>query len=72
VARLLPLQDGEWWRRIKISAVCHASSRRDSRSHEAARVIRRKTSRRQMIGGHHGRAAGRATLLFRAVDEIVE
>ncbi len=23
-----------WWRRIKISAVFHASSRRDSRSHE--------------------------------------
>jgi hypothetical protein len=28
-----------WWRRIKISAVSHASSRRDSRGHEATRVI---------------------------------
>jgi hypothetical protein len=28
-----------WWRRIKISAVSHASSQRDSRSHEATRVI---------------------------------
>jgi hypothetical protein len=44
-----------WWRRIKISAVCHACSRRDSRSHEATRVIRRKTNRRHMIGDHHGR-----------------
>jgi hypothetical protein len=25
-----------------------------------------------MIGDHHGRTAGRATLLVRAVDEIVE
>ena len=51
-----------WWRRIKISAVFHASSRRDSRSHAATRVIRRKTNRRHMIGDHHGRAVG-ATLL---------
>ena len=52
-----------WWRRIKISAVYHASSRRDSRSHAASRVISRKTNRRHMIGDHHGRTAGRATLL---------
>jgi hypothetical protein len=31
-----------WWRRSRISAVFHASSRRDSRSHAAIRVIRRK------------------------------
>ena len=31
-----------WWRRIKILAVFHASSRRDSRSHAASHVIRRK------------------------------
>src|ERR1017187_3645497 len=37
-----------WWRRIKISAVCHASSRCDSRSHAATRVIRRNTNRRHM------------------------
>jgi hypothetical protein len=61
-----------WWRRIKISAVFHLSSRRDSRSHAATRVIRRKTNRRHMIGDHHSRAAGRATLLVRAVDGIVE
>ncbi len=47
-----------WWRRIKISAVFHVSSRRDSRSHEATRVIRRNTNRRHMIGDHHGGAAG--------------
>jgi hypothetical protein len=46
-----------WWRRIKISAVFHVSSHRDSRSHAATRVIRRKTNRRHMIGDHHGRAA---------------
>jgi hypothetical protein len=59
------------WRRIKISAVFHLSSRRDRRSHAATRVIRRKTNRRHMIGDHHGRTAGRATLLVRAVDEIL-
>ncbi len=47
-----------WWRRIKISAVFQASSRRDSRSQEAVRVIRRKTNRRHMIADHHGRTAG--------------
>ena len=46
-----------WWRRIKISAVFHASSRRDSRSPGATRVIRRNTNRRHMIGDHHGRCA---------------
>jgi hypothetical protein len=34
-------------------------------------VIRRKTNRRHMIGDPHGRTAGRATLLVRAVDEIL-
>jgi len=60
-----------WWRRIKISAVFHLSSRRDSRSHAATRVIRRKTNRRHMIGDHHGRTAGGTTLLVRAVDGIL-
>jgi hypothetical protein len=60
-----------WWRGIKISAVCHASSRRDSRSHEVTCVIRRKTNRRHMIGDHHGRTAGRANSLVRAVDGIL-
>ena len=59
-----------WWRRIKISAVFHVSSRRDSPSHTAIRVIRRNTNRRRMIGDHHCRAAGRATLLVRAMDGI--
>jgi hypothetical protein len=54
-----------------MSAVCHVSSRRDSRSHQITRVIRRKTNRRHMIGDHHGRMTGRATLLVRAVDEIL-
>ena len=42
-----------WWRRIKISAVFHVSSRLDSRSHAASRVIRRNTNRRHMFGDHH-------------------
>jgi hypothetical protein len=60
-----------WWCRIKISAVFHISSRWDSRGHAATRVIRRKTNRRHMIDDHHGRAAGTATLLVRAVDGIL-
>ena len=34
-------------------------------------MIRRKTSRRHMTGDHHGRTAGRATLLVTATDEIL-
>jgi hypothetical protein len=34
-------------------------------------VIRRKTNRRHMTGDHHGRTAGRATLLVRAADGIL-
>ena len=49
-----------WWRRINITAVSHASSRRDSRSHEANRVTKRHANRRHMISDHHGRMAGRA------------
>jgi hypothetical protein len=60
-----------WWRRIKISAVFHVSSRRDRRSHETSRVIRRKANRRHMIVDHHGRTARRAILLVRAVDGIL-
>ena len=47
------------------------SSRRDSRSQQAVRVIRRKTNRRHMTGDHHGRTARRATLLAIAADEIL-
>src|SRR6266571_1905391 len=57
-----------WWRRIRISAVFHVSSRRDSRSHEVTRMMRRKTNRRHMIGDHHRRATGTATLLLTALD----
>jgi hypothetical protein len=71
-ARLPPLQDGaSWWRRIRISVVFHLSSRRASRSHTASRVVRRNMNRRHMTDDHHGRTAGRATLLVRAVDEIL-
>jgi uncharacterized protein (DUF2384 family) len=64
-----------WWRRTKILAVFHASSRQGSRSHEATRVIRKNTNRRHMTGDHltgdhHGRTAGKATLLVRAVDVL--
>jgi hypothetical protein len=47
-----------WWRRIKISAVFHASSRRDSRSHAASRVVRRNRNRRHKTGDHHGGTPG--------------
>jgi len=60
-----------WWRRIKISAVFPVSSRRDSRSQEAARVVRKNMNCRPMIGDHHDRTARRATLLVRAMDEIL-
>ena len=40
--------------------VFHASLRRDSRSQETVRVIRRKTSRRHMTGDHHGRKGNSA------------
>jgi hypothetical protein len=60
-----------WRRRSTISAVFHASLRPDSSSHEAVRVIRRKTSRRHTTGDHHRRAARGATLLVRAVDGIL-
>ena len=59
-----------WWRRIKISAVFHAS-RRDSRSHAASRLIRKNTNRRHIIGDHHGRSAGQATPLVRVADGIL-
>jgi hypothetical protein len=36
------------WRKITISAIFCASSRRDSRSHAANQVIRRKTNRKHM------------------------
>src|SRR5512142_162952 len=58
-------------RGAQISAVFHLSARRDRRSHAATCVIRRKTNRRHMNGDHHGRTARRATLLIRAVDEIL-
>ena len=54
-----------WWRRIKISAVFQVSSRRDSRSQEAARVVRRKTNRRHITDDHHGRTSEKATLLIK-------
>ena len=64
-------KSASWWRRIKISAVFHVCSRRDSCSHAASRVIRRNTNRRHMIGDHHRRRAERATPLVRAVDAIL-
>ena len=66
-----PVLEPHRWRRIKISAIRHVSSRRDSPSHVAVRVIRRKTNRRHMTGDHHGQTAGTATLLVRAVDGIL-
>jgi hypothetical protein len=34
-------------------------------------MVRRNMNRRHMIDDHHGRAAGRATLLVRTVDGIL-
>jgi hypothetical protein len=34
-------------------------------------MIRRKVNRRHMIGDHHGRTTGNATLLVRAMDGIL-
>jgi hypothetical protein len=34
-------------------------------------AVKRKANRRHMIGDHHGRTAGRATLLIRTVDGIL-
>jgi hypothetical protein len=56
---------------IKISVIRHVSWRRDSCSHEAVRVIRRRTNRRHMTGDHHGHTAGMATLLVRALDGLL-
>jgi hypothetical protein len=47
------LQDGELVAQDQISAVFHASSRRDSRSHVVTRMMRRKANRRHMTGDHH-------------------
>jgi hypothetical protein len=60
-----------WWHRIRISAVFHVSSCRASRSHAASRMVRRNMNRRHMTSDHHGGTAGRATLLARAMDEIL-
>ncbi len=60
-----------WWRRMRISAVFHISSRRDSRSHAASRVVRRNANRRHMTGDHHWQCTERATLLVRGVDAIL-
>jgi hypothetical protein len=57
-----------WWRRIKISAVSHASSRRDSRSHVVTRVIRRKTNRRHMTGDHQAGRLGEQLCWSGAMD----
>jgi hypothetical protein len=35
-------------------------------------VVRRNMNRRHMTGDHHGRTAGRATLLARAMDERLD
>jgi hypothetical protein len=47
-----------WWRRIKISAVFHASSCWDSRSHAATRAARRNMNRRHIIVDLHGGRPG--------------
>jgi hypothetical protein len=70
-ARLPPPRDRDLVAQDQDLGGLPRSSRRDSRSHAASRVIRRKTNRRHMTGEHHGQSAGRATVLVRAVDEIL-
>jgi hypothetical protein len=71
VARLLPLQYGELVAQDQDLCDLPRLLTLDSRSQEATRVIRRKTNRRHMIGDHHGRTAGMATLLVRSVDVVL-
>jgi hypothetical protein len=52
-------------------ARCNSRALQDSRSHVITRVIRRKANRRHIIGDNCGRTAGGATLLVRALDEIL-
>ena len=70
-AALPPLQDGELMAQDQDLRGPPRSSRWDRRSHAATRVIRRNTNRRHIIGDHHGWTAERATLLLRAVDNIL-
>ena len=68
---IIPSKAASWGRKIRVSAIFHASSRRDSRNHVITRVIGRKPNRRHIIGDHHGRAARTATLLLTALDGIL-
>jgi hypothetical protein len=69
--RLLSLQDGELVAQEQDLCGLPRFHTRDSRSQEAVRVIRRKANRRHMTGDHHGRTAGKATLLVTVADEIL-
>jgi DNA-binding transcriptional MerR regulator len=53
------LQDGDLVAQDQDFCGLHLSSRRDSRSHTATLVIRRKTNGRHMTCDHHDRTAGR-------------
>jgi hypothetical protein len=46
-----------WWRRSRISAVCRAFSRWDSRSRVVIRMMRRNANCRHMTSAHRGRAS---------------
>ncbi len=42
-----------------------------ARELDVSRMVRRNMNRRHMIDDHHGGTAARATLLFRAMEEIL-
>jgi hypothetical protein len=69
--RLPPLQDSELVAQDQDLCGLPSLLTPDSRSDVVTRVMRRKVNRRHMTGDHHGRGAGRATLLVRAADAIL-
>ena len=60
--------DGAGSRSLRSSISTHAG---EPQPRVASRVVRRNMNRRHMTGDHHGQMAGRATLLARAMDEIL-
>jgi hypothetical protein len=57
-------------RRSKLSLVSSLHRKVEASTAVALSPASRNTNRRHMIDDHHGRTAGRATLLARAMDEI--
>ena len=71
VARLLPPQDGELVAQDQDLCGPPCLFTPDRRDHPASRVVTRNMNRRHMTADHHGRDGRIATLLVRAMDEIL-